>query len=294
MAVAPIKEGGWVDVPGGKVWFLRVGRRTERPPLLVLHGGPGAPHDFLLPLRDLADERQVIFYDQLGCGNSERPEDNGLWTVDRFVEELHLVRTGLGLEEMHVMGCSWGTMLLTSYLEEHGQDGIVSTVMSGPAISTKIFLDGARGHISSLPEEMRDRIWKAESSGTFDDPGYQEAMMEYYRRHVCRVDPWPEIVNRTFEKMGQAVYRTMWGPSEFTCTGTLKDFDNRNVLRGLDVPVLYTCGEFDEAAPCGVRKYLDITPNAEMVIFPKASHMHHLERPSEFSRAVRGFFHRVE
>jgi proline iminopeptidase len=291
--MAEVREG-LITVPGGRVWFSIHGRPSARPPLLVLHGGPGAPHDYLSPLECLADERQVIFYDQLGCGRSDRPDDETLWTVDRFVEELWTVREELEIEEMHVSASSWGTMLLTSFIERHGQRGIRSIVMSGPAISTKVFLDGARSLIGNLPEDMRDAIWRAEEKGSFDDAAYQTAMNAYYHRHVCRLDPWPECVERMFAGMGAHVYRKMWGPSEFTCDGALMDFDNTHVLPDLKMPVLYTCGEHDEAAPEGVKKYRDATPGSELLVLPGASHMHHLERPAEFFSAVRSFIQNAD
>jgi proline-specific peptidase len=106
------EEEGFIAVPGGRVWYRSVGeQRNDRAPLLCLHGGPGFTHYYLEPLEALADRRQVVFYDQLGCGRSERPDDPSLWTVDRFVEELALVRTALGLDRLHLFGSSWGGML---------------------------------------------------------------------------------------------------------------------------------------------------------------------------------------
>ena len=287
------REEGFIDVPGGKVWYSVRGRRTHRPDILVLHGGPGAPHDYLSPMECLADRRRVIFFDQLGCGRSDRPEDDTLWTVERFVEELRVVREMMGLEEMHVVASSWGTMLLTSYIDRHGQTGIRSIVMSGPAVSTRLFLEGARSHILKLPKEMQDAIWRAEGSGEYDD-AYQSAMNEYYHRHVCRIDPWPECVDSTFSGFGAAVYRKMWGPSEFTCDGVLKHFDKLHVLREFQMPVLFTCGEHDEATPTSVEEYLRNTPGARMLILSGASHMHHLERPDDYFGAVRALIDRAD
>jgi len=204
------------------------------------------------------------------------------------------VKETLRIEEMHVLGSSWGTMLLTSFIEKHGQDGIHSIVMSGPAISTKVFLEGARSWIPSLPQDMQEAIGQAEGLRSYDDADYLNAMNAYYHRHVCRLDPWPACVESTFAAMGVQVYQKMWGPSEFTCDGVLRDFDNVHVLPELKMPVLYTCGEYDEAAPVGLRRYRDATPDSEMLVLPGASHMHHLERPDEFFNAVRKNIHKAE
>ena len=107
-------DEGHIPVPGGNVWFRSVGEGGV--PLLCLHGGPGAPSDYLKPLEQLADRRRVVFYDQLGCGNSDIPNDRSLWTVERFMDELDAVRDALGLDRLHLFGSSWGGMLALQYV----------------------------------------------------------------------------------------------------------------------------------------------------------------------------------
>ena len=124
---------GYVDVPGGKVWYEVLGD-GDGLPLITLHGGPGSTHFGLEPLQALADDRPVVFYDQLGCGNSDRPDDPSLWRVERFVEELHILKDALGLDQFHILGHSWGTMLGTDYYLTH-PEGIVSLIQSSPCIS---------------------------------------------------------------------------------------------------------------------------------------------------------------
>lgn len=166
--------------------------------------------------------------------------------------------------------------------------------MCGPAVSTRLFPEGARSHILHLPLEMQNAIWQGEDHGSYDDPSYQQALAFYYHRQNCMLDPWPECVNDTFSGMGDAVYRRMWGPSEFTCNGVLKDFDNIHVLQQLNMPVLYTCGEHDEATPASVEQYRKAPPDAKVLILPGASHMHHLERPEAFFDAVRAHLDRTD
>jgi len=127
------------------------------------------------------------------------------------------------------------------------------------------------------------------SGGVFDSPGYESAMMEYYRRHLCRLDTWPECLLKTFEVMATPVYNFMWGPSEFTLTGTLKETDLTPNLAYIKVPVLYTCGEFDEATPSTVRHFRNQTKEATIKVFPGASHSHHLEAEEDYIATVRSF-----
>ncbi len=275
--------------PKGRIFTKIVGDEKNMAPLLVLHGGPGAPHDYLEPLMELADDRQVIFYDQLGCGKSDRPKDFHDWDLDFFVEELAFVRKELALDELHILGQSYGAMLGIAYALEKGERGIRSFVFSGPCLSSKRFIDDQRKHIENLPEDIRKAILSSEEKGTYDSPAYQDAMMAFYRKHVCRMEEWPECLNRAMEKMGEDVYHTMWGPSEFTLTGNLKDVDLTDRLKEIDAPVLLTCGSFDEATPDTTAFYLERFKNARMVIFEDASHEHHLEEEDSYLEIVKTF-----
>lgn len=285
---------GTINVTGGKVWYRIVGADSSGIPLLVLHGGPGAPHDYLEVLEALGDERPVIFYDQLGCGNSDNTDDDSLWTLGRFVEELEQVREELAPEEVHILGQSWGTMLACEYMITKNPDGVKSLILSGPCLSAEMWGADQRRYLDQLPEDMKKIILECEQSGDFSSDAYQDAMMEYYRLHVCRLDPWPDSLNRTFENMGADVYNYMWGPSEFTITGTLKDFDRTMDLREISVPVLFTCGRYDEATPESTAYYQSMLPCSEMIIFEDASHEHHIEKSEEYLLAVRDFLKRSE
>jgi proline iminopeptidase len=118
--------------------------------------------------------------------------------------------------------------------------------------------------------------------------------MSFYRRHLCRMDPWPECLNRTFEKMGRQVYEHLWGPSEFTIRGTLKGFERAGRLGELAVPVLFTCGRHDEATPETTASYHRMLPGSELAVFEDASHSHHLEKAAEYLALIREFTTRAE
>ncbi len=285
---------GYISVTGGRVWYKVVGENKMGIPVLVVHGGPGASHDYLEPLAELADDRPVVFYDQLGCGNSDRPENISLWSIERFVDELHRVRKALGLKKVHIIGQSWGSSLAVDYLLSENSEGVLTLVLSGALLSTSRWIEDQQTYVAELPEETREIIRKCEDRGDFSSTDYQDAMMEFYKIHVCRLDPWPECLNRSFQKLNFPMYEHMWGPSEFTVTGALKDYERVGRLKEISIPVLFTCGYHDEATPATTRYYQRHLPGSEVLVLEDASHEHHLEKPQKYLEAVRAFLHAAE
>jgi len=287
-------QEGYIPVTGGKVWYKIAGKNQTGIPLLIVHGGPGVSHDYLEPLGVLGDERPVIFYDQLGCGKSDRPADKNLWTIAHFVEELHQVRQALELKKCYILGQSWGAALAVDYLLRKHPKGVESLILSGPLLSASRWIADQNAYIRELPKSTRETILKSEQTGAYSSPQYQAAMMEFYRRHVCRLDTWPDCLNRSFETLNFAVYEYMWGPSEFTVTGELKRYERVNRLKEIGIPVLFTCGEYDEATPATTQYFQDHLPGSQIHIFEDASHEHHLEKPQEYLRVIRNFLNNVE
>lgn len=283
---------GFISVTGGNVWYQISG---EGPgiPLLVLHGGPGSKSSANDPLCQLGAERPVIHYDQLGCGKSDRPTDTKLWTVERFVEELEQVIQALELEEVHILGHSWGTMLAASYLFEK-PTGVRSIIFSGPALDAQRWERDQRNHLKQFPEEIQNIIEKSERDGTTDSSDYQQAMMAFYKKHMCRVDPWPKEMLEDLEEMNQQIYNYMWGASEFTVTGTLKNFDATGRLHEIEIPALFSCGRFDEATPEATEYYAGLVAGAEVHVFENSSHMPGIEEPEAYVETVREWVNRQE
>lgn len=283
---------GFLEVPGGKVWYRIAGSGTATP-LLLLHGGPGYPSHYLASLEALADERPVIFYDQLGGGRSERPADTSLWRIERFVEELARVRARLGLREVHLLGHSWGTMLAVDYMLTR-PDGVRSVILASPCISVSRWIRDADRLRKTLPAEVQAVLARHEAAGTTSGGEYQEAVMQYYRRFVCRLDPWPREVLEAEAGFGQEVYETMWGPSEMLLTGNLRDYERGDRLREIAAPVLYTAGRHDEATPDTTAWYQSRTPGSRLVIFENSAHLTMVEEPGPYVEAIRGFLREVE
>ena len=289
----PVSKEGFIQVPGGRVWYRIVGSGNATP-LLIIHGGPGMPSDYLRPLELLSDERPVIFYDQLGCGKSDRPKDPSLWREDRFVEELATVRKALGLNnDVHILAHSWGTMLMMDYLKTKPR-GIDSLILAGPAINVQRWLADANQYRKQLPADVQATLKKHEDAGTTDSLEYQDAVMVYYQQHLCRLQPWPPEMESTMRNAGMDEYLAMWGPSEFYATGSLKNFDGTTELKKIKIPVLFLSGQYDEATPETTAYYHKLLPGSSMVILKGCSHIAMLEQPHEYRRVVREFLLKVE
>lgn len=294
-AELPIQEG-WLSFRGYNVWYQIVGAGEDagRLPLLCLHGGPGATHHYLEPLQAMARTgRRVIFYDQLGCGQSDQPDNPAMWTVELFIDEINVVRQTLGLGRIHLLGQSWGGMLAMEYMLTKPAGVASLTVASSPASMIQ-WVQEANRLREALPPEVQQTLLRHEAAGTTDDPAYQEAMLEFYYRHVCRIVPFPDYVQRTFEQMGQQVYNTMNGPSEFHVVGTLKNWDIRHRLGEITVPTLVTSGRHDEATPLIAGTVHEGIPGSEWVIFEESSHMAHAEEQERYMQVLDAFLTRIE
>lgn len=283
---------GYVTVPGGRVWYRIVGNGTKTP-LLVLHGGPGFSSYYLKPLAALADERPVVFYDQLGGGKSDHTTDTTLWRIDHFVRELALVRESLGLRQVHLYGHSWGTILATEYMLTK-PSGVRSLILASSALSIPRWITDADSLRRTLPDSLQQAIARNERAGTVEAPAYQAAVMDYYRRYLARRQPWSADIDSAFSTANQALYGYMQGPSEFTITGTLKSYDVTPRLREITAPTLFTVGQYDEARPATVRHFQSLAPGSELALIPDAGHLTMQDNPERNNQVVREFLRRVE
>ncbi|HEY1354279.1 MAG TPA: proline iminopeptidase-family hydrolase [Ktedonobacteraceae bacterium] len=293
-----VRAEGFLPFQGYRTWYRVIGEHEEpgKFPLLILHGGPGASHDYLEPLEAMAQTgRRVIFYDQLGAGNSDHPHNPALWTVDLFVAELGKVRETLHLDQLHILGQSWGGMLGMQYALTQ-PDGLVSLTVADSPASMQQWVSEANRLRAQLPPEVQQTLLHHEAQGTTDSQAYQDAVQVFYRRHVCRTDPWPDCVTRAFEKMARypEVYNTMNGPSEFHVIGTLKTWDITDRLPEINVPTLLLSGRHDEATPLIVETIHQRIAGSRWVIFEESSHMPHVEETQRYLQVLSEFLTRVE
>ena len=289
-----MRQEGRIEVTGGRVWYARSGP-AGRMPLLILHGGPGAASYYVEPLAEaLAEHRPTVWYDQLGCGRSDKPDDPSLWTVERSIEELDQVRQALGLERCHLLGQSWGGWLAIDYMCR-GPQGIEGLVLASTSASIPQFVAEARRLIEELPEPARTTLVELGERGDYESPAYREAVMEFYRRHLCRLDPWPEAMVKSADELdGNQVYLTMNGPTEFDVIGLLRDWDRSGDLHRITAPTLVTCGRYDEITPACSETIRDGIAGARMVVFEHSAHCAHLEEPELYARTVEEFLSEID
>lgn len=277
------RQTGTVPFRGHQTWFrVTGGERASLPPLVVLHGGPGASHDYTLRFAGLASPaRAVIHYDQLGCGRSTHLRDApaDFWTVPLFLDELDAVLAHFGIAgAYHLLGQSWGGMLAAEHAirQPHGLRGLV--IANSPP-SMELWVREANRLRALLPAEVQATLLRHEAAGTTDHPDYAAATAAFYARHVCRVQPMPPEVQASFAGIAEdpTVYHTMNGPSEFHCIGSLKTWNIIDQLRQIRAETLLISGRHDEATAAVVRPFADRIARNRWVVFENSSHMPHVE-----------------
>lgn len=281
----PIGEGR-LAVSGGSIWY-RVSGSGQETPLVLLHGGPGLSSYYLKPLEAIGDDRVVVRYDQLGGGRSDSTADTTLFTIAHFVEELDSLRAALGITQWHVLGHSWGTILALEYYRAH-PDRVTSLVFGSPVFDFPAYTQRARQLVSSLSDSSQRAIASAEKAGHFESPAFEAAVNEFYAQHVFR-RPVQADLDSSLATFNLQIYNYMQGPSEFTITGTLKDYNATAFLPRIDVPVLLTVGEFDSVGPDLVRQHAAMIPGAKVELLAGAAHLTTWDARDENVRVVREF-----
>lgn len=268
-----------IETPRGtfKVWTKRFGR-NPRIRLLLLHGGPGATHEYFEALERFlgAEGIEFIYYDQLGSAFSDQPEDDSLWTVERFVDEVEQVRQALGLTnaDFYLLGHSWGGILAVEYALAHQQHlkGLVISNMMMSISDYNRYAESvlAKGMDPAVVREVRD----LERAGQHDHPRYMELLTpNFYAKHVCRLDPWPDAVMRSFARINKQVYVLMQGPSEFGLSGRLETWDRRADLRSITVPTLSIGATHDTMDPEHMRWIATQVTHGSFLLCPEGSHL---------------------
>lgn len=280
-----------VPVDGHEVTVYSFGTGEEV--LLCLNGGPGLPCDYVRDSHSvLADHGyRVVIHDQLGTGRSDRPDDTGLWTIGRYVEEVETVRSTLGLGKVHLLGQSWGTWLSLEYLLTYPDSARTFICANGTA-EVPLHLRELERLRSALGHETVTMMARHEAAGTTDHPEYQGAMAILNYRHVCRMQQWPAALDRSMAGINMNIYGTMWGPNEFTCTGRLRNWDRLGDLHRVAQPTLVLCGYHDELGPASAARIVRGLPDAELRIFPNSSHMPFFEEREDYLAVVTDFLGR--
>jgi proline iminopeptidase len=268
-----------IQTPKGpfKVWTKRFGR-NPRIRLLLLHGGPGATHEYFEALESLlgAEGIELVYYDQLGSAWSDQPKDVSLWTVERFVDEVEQVRKALGLTkaDFFLLGHSWGGILAAEYPLAHPEE-IKGLVISNMMMSIPDYNRYANDTLAKgMDPAVVKEIHELEKKGQYESPRYMELLIpNFYAKHICRLEEWPDAVNRAFNKLNKDVYVTMQGPSEFGASGRLEKWDRKADLGKITMPTLVIGAAHDTMDPEHMRWVSTRVETGSFLLCPNGSHM---------------------
>jgi L-proline amide hydrolase len=294
----PSAEGA-VDFRGWRTWYrvtgdLAASRAAGEAPLVVLHGGPGATHDYTLSIARIAGRgRAVVHYDQLGNGRSTHLPDRGadFWTVQLFLDELDAVLEHLGIADRYaLLGQSWGGMLAAEHAIRAPR-GLTGLVLADALASMALWVSEADRLRADLPPDVQDALLRHERAGSTDDVEYTAAQQVFYDRHVCRILPNPPEVAASFAaiELDPTVYHTMNGPSEFHVIGTLRSWSVVDRVHAIGAPTLVVTGAYDEATPATVQPFVEGIPDVRWTVFAESSHMPHLEEEERYLEVVGEF-----
>jgi proline-specific peptidase len=287
-----------VEAPGGRL-YVRINGRLEqdRLPIVMIHGGPGGTHMGFLDGIDLAKNRALILYDQLDCGLSDRPNDPANWTVPRFVDEVEAIRKALGIRRWHVLGHSWGGTIALEYGARRPL-ALAGLVLASPLISTHRWIADAQVLRHQLPREVQTQLSRCESAMPLPRANCDAATEVYYRNFMHREsmsEAWRSYHPPGDRGFNLKLYETMWGPSEFTCTGTLRSYDGEPLLARLDgTRTLLLVGQYDEARPATALAYAQRVKGAEIGVVPGSGHSIFSDRPDETVAVLRSWLSRQD
>lgn len=286
-------QEGYMPYLGYHTYYRIVGEsQSGKAPLVLLHGGPGSTHCYLEVLDALAeeDDRALIMYDQLGCGNSYVEGHPELWNMETWINELKALREYLELKEMYLLGQSWGGMLLLEYVCRHKPEGLKGLILSSTLPASWMWGEEQHRMIKELPKEMQEAIRIATETGDYTIPGYQEAEDEYMLRHCAGPynEETPECVTRKVQK-GRESYVVGWGPNEFTPMGTLKDYDVTENLQDIHQPTQVISGGNDLCTPYIAKYMTDHIPNAKWELFRTCRHMCFVEDTRHYMDVLKKF-----
>jgi len=285
---------GTIDVLGYNLYYRTFEPQGEsKGVVLALHGGPGAPHNYLLALADLAERGyRVVLYDQLGVGKSEMPKNKYIFSIEYGVEEVEAFRKAMNLGKINLFGSSYGGLLAIAYALKY-QKNLKSVITAGGLASVPLTVKEMKRMKSELPPEIVATLEKYEKDGDFDNPEYTNASDAFYRKHVCRMQEWPAEVQYTMDHVSRPVYSFMNGPNEYTIIGNMMYWDVTNKLPTIKVPTLVTGGKYDEVSTKVAESIHRGIKRSKRLTFQNSSHMPFWEEREKYMRALESFLDRV-
>lgn len=288
-----------IETPSGKfnVWTKRVGNNPTKK-VLLLHGGPGANHEYFQAIDSYFPKESIeyYYYDQLGSSFSDKPKDQSLWTIERFVDEVEQVRLALGLDENNfiILGHSWGGILGLEYALKH-QNRMKALIISNMVPSIPDYIKYANDVLApKLDPSVLKKIREYENAGDYTNTEYLGLIEEhYYPKHVLRMplEEWPNPVTRSLAGLNYEIYLKMQGPSEFGVVGDalLKDWDRKNDLKNLKIPVLTIGGQYDTMDPKQMEWMSTEVQNGTYLHCPNGSHWSMYDDQETYFNGVTGY-----
>jgi proline-specific peptidase len=289
-----MKEG-YLQFRDSKTYYKLFGGRSETAtPIVVLQGGPGVSHHYMLGLRKLATaKQQVIFYDQYGSGQSGGWSDADAWTMPTFIDQLNAVRDELKLPEVHLVGHSFGGMLAIDYVLSRPQ-GVKSVILSSTMISMPLYQQEVDKLVEALPASARQVIKRCHHNGDVKSNNFKDAFKEFDKRHTFRGDSWPQELSAPVGSRNEHLYRDLWGLSEaHTTTGRLCDWDRIEQLSRISLPTLITSGQYDELTPMQAELTHQKISGSKLKVFEDCSHCHHVENQQLYLSEASNFLNNV-
>ncbi|MDD5586399.1 MAG: proline iminopeptidase-family hydrolase [Alphaproteobacteria bacterium] len=285
-----LEKSGEVSVEGGNIHYRYYEphdlEKTGRTPIVVVHGGPGASHVMMYDaLCALADERPALFYDQLGSYFSPAEVTQDLMRVDRFADEILRLLDALNLKKAVLLGHSWGAAVIAAFALQYCER-VEGLILSCPFLSTKRWIDDCNELLKALPADAQAAIHRCEAEGTTDSEEYKAADKLFFARYMCRLEKMPDLWAKHSKQWNPNIYNAMWGPSEFTCMGLLKDFDLFPRLPEIKVPTAIICGEFDTATPKTMKIVQSLINGSTLKVIPGSGHLAFLDGNEAYVAAV--------
>lgn len=287
-----------VPVKGGNL-YVRVNGdlKSGKTPLLMVHGGPGGALWQFFPALPLAKDRAIVLYDQLDSGRSDAPGNTENWTVDRFASEIAAIRDALGLEQIHLLGHSWGGIVATRYAADAPQ-GLHSLILQGTPVSARSAKASVDSLLEALPEQAGATILAHERAGTLDDPAYGKAMTLFVKKHLNRTSVRSiamPYMQQTPEDRGDALAAAMTGSSLTQgFRGVLENFDDEPLLGRIKAPTLLLCGQFDIMTPTATKASLPKLKTGSFQEIANAGHMAQFDQPEAWRQAISHFIARYD
>ena len=276
---------GYMPFEGFKTYYRIVGEKTPgKAPLVLLHGGPGSTHNYFEVLDKIAETgRQVIMYDQIGCGNSFVEGHPELFNADTWIKELIELRKHLGLDEIHLLGQSWGGMQTIWYALEYKPKGIKSYILSSTLSSAKLWEEEQKRRISYMSKEDQEALLGAVESGDYSSKEYNDALGRFMNMYCAGevTSESPECLRRP-KKAGTEAYIVGWGHNEFSPTGTLAGYEFTDRLHEIKEPCLITSGAIDLCSPYIAKVMHDRIPNSSWELFQFSRHMPFVEETEKY------------